>query len=106
MPHKHAADEGARLVLRCPECRTRRVDPRLMVFHRLQCKRPLCHCLRVPPPHRPGGFPLCEADPMSDVRLALLHGATPEEADDIALEILLTNPKAARRTPAGAPCPF
>jgi hypothetical protein len=73
--------------LRCPECRTTRVDPRLMTMHRLKCTRPLCHCLRVPHPHRPGGFPLCEQSPMSDVLLALLQGASDEEAADIATTI-------------------
>ena len=63
-----------------------------MVLHVMQCKRPLCHCLRVPHPHRPGSFPLCEANPNSDVLLAALHGATAEQCADIALEIAWTRP--------------
>lgn len=78
--------------LRCPECRTRRTDPHSMVLHRLACKRPLCHCLRVTHPHRPGSYPLCEQNPMSDVLQALLQGVSDEEALDIAVEIALTKP--------------
>lgn len=103
MPRKSADDDGPRMVLRCPECRTRRTDPRLMAFHRIHCKRPLCDCMRVPHPHRPGSYPLCKADPMSDVRLARMHGASDEEAADIALEIMLTQPF--KPSPANA-CPF
>lgn len=87
--------------LRCPECGTRRTDPRAMVLHRLKCVRPVCDCLRVPHPHRPGGFPLCEQNPDSDVLLAIAHGATTEEAMDISIEIALTRP--GRRA---VQCPF
>lgn len=87
--------------LRCPECRTRRTDPRLMVLHRLKCERPLCHCLRVTHPHRPGSFPLCECNPMSDALLALLSGVSDEEAFDIAVEIAFQH-----QGIASTACPF
>jgi hypothetical protein len=76
--------------MRCPECGTRRTDPRAMVLHRLKCPRPICHCLTgATYPHRPGSTLTCEGNPMSGMHLAVLHGATPEEAADIALEIAL-----------------
>lgn len=78
--------------LRCPECGTRRTNPRLMVLHRLKCTRPVCHCLRVPHPHRPGGYPLCECNPMSDVLKAVLEGASEEQALEIAVEIAFDRP--------------
>lgn len=74
-------------VLRCPECRTRRKGGRSMVMHRLTCTRPLCHCLHVTHPHRPGSYPLCAQNPMSGVLQALLMGVSDEEAFDIAVEI-------------------
>jgi hypothetical protein len=71
---------------RCPECRTRRTDPHLMVLHIFKCKRPLCHCLRVTHPHRPGSFPLCEQNFYSDILKAALEGATREDVENILLE--------------------
>lgn len=73
--------------LRCPQCRTRRTDPHVMVLHRLHCGRPLCHCLAVTFPHRPSSFPACDLNPLAGYFRALLHGATREQADDIALGI-------------------
>lgn len=78
--------------LRCPQCRTRRTDAHAMVLHRLQCERPVCECLRVPHPHRPGSYPLCAHRPMSDVLLAVLQGASDEQAAEIAAEIAFTQP--------------
>lgn len=72
-----------------------------MVLHRLHCDRPVCTCMRVIHPHRPGSYPLCEANPMSDVLLALLNGVSDEEALDIAVEIALTT----KGRPSVA-CPF
>lgn len=78
--------------LRCPECGTRRTDPRLMVKHRLACIRPVCNCLRVPHPHRPGSYPLCEQNPMGDVLKALLEGMSEEDALELAADIAFNNP--------------
>lgn len=76
--------------LRCPECRTRRTDPRSMVMHRLQCNRPLCHCLTgATHPHRPGSFRTCACNPLAGMFLALAYGATKEEAEEIALDIVM-----------------
>lgn len=86
---------------RCPQCRTRRTDAHAMVLHVLACRRPLCHCLRVTHPHRPGSFPLCEQNPMSDALKASREGATDQEVAEIALEIALTRP--GRRA---VECPF
>lgn len=72
-----------------------------MVLHILKCKREVCNCLRVPHPHRPTSYPLCERNPMSDVLQALLMGVSDEEALDIAVEIALTKPGR-----AAVACPF
>lgn len=58
-----------------------------MVLHILDCKRELCHCLRVPFPHRPASFPLCELNEMSGVGIAARGGASDEELDDLTAEI-------------------
>lgn len=77
--------------LRCPECRTRRTDRRLMTEHRIWCKRPLCHCMTGATfPHRPGSFKTCTCHPLAGMFLALAYGATDEEAQDIAIEIALS----------------
>lgn len=61
-----------------------------MVMHRLKCARPLCHCLSgATYPHRPGSTKTCEGNALSGMFLALMHGATEEDAQDIALEIAL-----------------
>jgi len=72
-----------------------------MVLHVLQCGRPLCDCLRVPHPHRPGSFPLCEHNPESDLLIAERTGASPEQLEDMALDIAWDRPG----KPAKA-CPF
>lgn len=58
-----------------------------MVLHVLQCGRPLCHCLRIPYPHRPGSFLLCECNEMSAVAVAARMGASDDELDDLIAEI-------------------
>lgn len=72
-----------------------------MVLHRLKCQRPVCTCMRVTYPHRPGSLPLCEVNPMSDALKASLEGATDEEVLDIADEIAFSKP--GRRAVV---CPF
>ena len=70
--------------LRCPQCRTRRTDPHAMVLHRLQCKRPLCHCggFVFDPGglahHRPGS-PCCDQHPRGPLMQALRGVDDPNE---------------------------
>lgn len=64
-------------MLRCPECRTRRVDPRLMSQHRVHCKRPLCLCGGYHYAHRPGSA-LCEQNPVSILYIAARQGESDE----------------------------
>jgi hypothetical protein len=68
-------------MMRCPECRTRRVDPALMVLHRLHCTRPLCHCEGVPfegglAAHRPGARG-CDSHPLAPLTRAERRGESP-----------------------------
>lgn len=77
--------------LRCPECRTRRTDPRAMADHVAQCKRPLCTCEGVPfegglGVHRPGTIG-CIHHPLAGLHRAERHGATPAELADIERRI-------------------
>lgn len=88
-------------VYRFPQCRTRRKDPHLMVLHVMQCKRPLCHCLRVHHPHRPGSYALCVQRPFSELLIAERMGADDEQLFEMAIEIAFTTPG----TPSVA-CPF
>lgn len=74
-----------------------------MAKHRIECVRPLCHCLRVTHPHRPGSYPLCEFRPFSDLLKAALEGASEEQLQDIAMEIVLTTKFKGKAT---ATCPF
>lgn len=88
--------------LRCPQCRTRRTDKHLMVLHELKCKRPLCHCLTgATYPHRPGSTPHCVGNALSGMFLALAYGATKEEAEEIAMDIVLHG-----GAPRAMECPF
>lgn len=75
------------MILRCPECRTRRVDGALMALHRLHCIRPLCHCEGVPferglGAHRPGTRG-CESHPLAGLQRAERRGEAPEVLEDI-----------------------
>ena len=72
-----------------------------MVLHVLQCKRPLCHCLRVPYLHRPGSFLLCECNELSPVAVAARMGASDEELDDLMAEVAFTT-----KGKPSAVCPF
>lgn len=95
-----------RQIHRCPECRTARADPHLLVLHRLKCKRPLCHCLTgATYPHRPGGTYHCEKHPLSAMFLALAYGATKEEAEDVLVG-LVAEGKVGRVCAPDEPPPF
>lgn len=72
-----------------------------MVLHVMGCKRPLCHCMRVTHPHRPGSYPLCEKNPMSDALIAALMGATEEQVEDVIADIAWHTPGKPAKV-----CPF
>lgn len=73
-------------MLRCPACRTRRVDPHLMVLHRLHCPRPLCHCGGFWFAHRPGSGPTCDQHPRGKLNQALRGVTDPDERLTILAE--------------------
>lgn len=56
--------------MRCPECRTRRKDPRAFLLHVMACKRPVCHCMAYTYPHRPGSGE-CFHNPEAQMRRAV-----------------------------------
>lgn len=72
-----------------------------MVLHVLQCERPLCHCLRIPHPHRPGSFLLCEVNEMSAAAVAARMGASDDEIDDLIAEIAFST-----KGKPSTDCPF
>lgn len=78
-------------VLRCPECRTRRVDAHLMFRHVQKCKRPVCHCLAYPYPHRPVSGE-CFKNPEAQVRRAMQHATPDAHPDDVFLDVALSMP--------------
>lgn len=86
--------------LRCPECRTRRVDPHLMVLHRLHCERAVCTCGGYHYKHRHGST-LCVHNPRSVLIVAQQHGASADELADLMAEVAFTS-KGTRATT----CPF
>jgi hypothetical protein len=73
-----------------------------MVKHRLQCARPVCHCMWATYPHRPGSIKTCDYHPLAGMFRALLGGASKEEAEDVFLDIAL-NTRAQGRVTAEAP---
>lgn len=74
--------------LRCPECRTRRTDPRAFILHCMGCTRPLCHCGSYAYPHRPLGG-MCTLNPDAQVTLASRGGTPGEELLDVAIDVAL-----------------
>lgn len=88
-------------VYRCPECRTRRTDPRKMLLHVLACKRaPVCSCGSYPYPHRPLSG-MCALNPDAQVALALRAGTPPEQLLDVAAAVAFHMPGKLARV-----CPF
>lgn len=84
------------MTLRCPECRTRRVDPHLMALHRLTCVRPLCSCEGVPfvrglGSHRPGTYG-CDHHPFAGLHRAERRGESPAELARIEATIRASLP--------------
>lgn len=82
-------------VFRCPACRTRRKLFTSMLEHIKVTGHALCDCGGggfYHYKHRPGS-PLCAANPMMEVELALrTPGVTDEELQEIELACVLENP--------------
>lgn len=76
---------------RCPECRTRRTDPRKMILHAMECMRPLCACGSYPYPHRLGGG-MCTHNPDAQVLLASRAGTPDDELLDVAADVAFNMP--------------
>lgn len=68
------------MILRCPECRTRRKDYGLFTQHLRASGHRLCGCGGYHYAHRPGS-PYCYANPLSALLHADLQGV---EGDDLA----------------------
>lgn len=62
------------MILRCPDCRTRRTTRGLFTRHVQQTGHRPCWCSGYHYAHRPGS-PLCEYNPLSALRLADRDGA-------------------------------
>lgn len=74
------------LILRCPECRTRRKSFDLFTKHLRETGHRVCNCGGYWYPHRPGS-PYCEQNAMSAVRIAARQeGITADELLEIAVD--------------------
>ncbi len=62
------------MILRCPDCRTRRTTRGLFTRHVRETGHKLCRCGGYHYQHRPGS-PLCAYNPLSALRLADRDGA-------------------------------
>lgn len=74
--------------MRCPECRTRRTDPRAFLLHVMSCERPVCHCGSYTYPHRPMSG-MCTLNPDAQVALAARAGTPPEQLLEVAIDVAL-----------------
>jgi hypothetical protein len=88
--------------LRCPNCRTRRTDPRKMAEHVAQCLQDSCSCEGVPferglGTHRKGTRG-CMHHPLAGLDRAARHGASDSELANIERRIRAELP--------GPDCPF
>jgi hypothetical protein len=85
---------------RCPQCRTRRTDPHLMVLHVMDCMRPLCFCGAYTYPHRYlGGDCFHNAD--AQVKHASRAGTPDDELRDVAAAVAFSMPGKPAKV-----CPF
>jgi hypothetical protein len=85
---------------RCPECRTRRTDPRKMILHVMECMRPLCFCGSYTYPHRPESG-MCANNPDAQVKLASRAGTPDEDLDDVYFSVVTSMPGKLSKV-----CPF
>lgn len=82
---------GARRVLRCPDCRTRRVSFTLLLQHQKAACHQVCKCGGYHYPHRPGSH-CCDANIDAPLHRAMRENLTDEELWDIQLDLVLLTP--------------
>lgn len=87
------------MILRCPECRTRRTTRGLFTAHVRAAGHKLCTCGGYHYAHRPGS-PLCEYNPLSALRLADRDGADEDDLIRCALYIISERPQLAPKVQA------
>ena len=80
------------MILRCPECRTRRKSFDLFTRHLRETGHRVCWCGGYSFAHRPGS-PYCEQNAMSAVRIAARQeGITADELLEIAIDCAWEKP--------------
>lgn len=79
------------MTLRCPACRTRRATFTTLVAHIRHSGHKVCLCGGYHFAHRPFSR-YCDQLPMAPAHRAERDGATPEQVEEIALEIAFTQP--------------
>lgn len=87
------------MILRCPDCRTRRTTRGLFTRHVQQTGHKLCRCGGYHYAHRPGS-PLCEYNPLSALLLADRDGADEDDLIRCALYLISEAPALAPKVQA------
>lgn len=92
------------MILRCPDCRTRRTTRGLFTRHMQQAGHKLCQCGHVAYggtafPHRPGS-PYCAYNPLSALLLADRDGADEDDLIRCALYLISETPSLAPKVQA------
>lgn len=87
------------MILRCPECRTRRHSRTLFTRHVQATGHKLCWCSGYHYVHRPGS-PFCAYNPLSALRLADRDGANEDDLIRCALYIISETPALAPKVQA------
>lgn len=87
------------MILRCPDCRTRRTTRGLFTRHVQATGHKLCRCGGYHYAHRPGS-PLCAYNPLSALRLADRDGADEDDLIRCALYIISETPTLAPKVQA------
>jgi hypothetical protein len=86
--------------MRCPQCRTSRVDAHKMFLHLIECERKLCTCGAYTYPHRPMGGD-CFQNPDAQVAHASRAGTPDHELADVAADVAFS-----MRGKTAVECPF
>jgi hypothetical protein len=87
------------MILRCPDCRTRRTTRGLFTRHVQATGHKLCRCGGYHYAHRPGS-PLCAYNPLSALRLADRDGADEDDLIRCARYIISETPTLAPKVQA------
>lgn len=78
-------------MLRCPACRTRRATYESLQRHILKTGHKQCACGGYLYPHRPGSK-CCDQNPMAAYHRAARDGATDDELEEIAMDLIFFGP--------------